>query len=94
MALTLIDDARKSGARLAPACEILEIDERTYRCWKHHDYDRRIDRKNPAIVLQRRLSDMEKQSILNLCHQPRFASLPPSQIVPQLADEGLYIVTV
>ncbi|KAB8308346.1 IS3 family transposase [Erwinia endophytica] len=28
-----------------------------------------------------------------MCHQPAYASLPPSQIVPRLADEGRYLAS-
>jgi putative transposase len=28
---------------------------------------------------------------LSLCHDPAYASLPPGQIVPRLADQGIYI---
>lgn len=31
--------------------------------------------------------------MLAICHEPRFASLPPSQIVPMLADEKRYIAS-
>ena len=93
MALTLINEARDGGARLEPACEVLEISERTYRRWLQLDYDRRIDRKNPAVAVQRRLSQAEKQQVIDVCNDARFSSLPPSQIVPRLADEGIYIAS-
>jgi len=38
-----------------------------------------------------RLSDEERQRILLTCNQREFAALPPGQIVPVLADRGLYI---
>ena len=28
-----------------------------------------------------------------VCHESRFADLPPSQIVPRLADEGTYLAS-
>lgn len=31
--------------------------------------------------------------MLAICHEPRFASLPPSQVVPLLADEKCYIAS-
>jgi transposase InsO family protein len=30
---------------------------------------------------------------LDICHQPQYASLPPGQIVPRLADQGCYIAS-
>jgi transposase InsO family protein len=42
-------------------------------------------------MVSHRLSDEERQRILLTCNQPEFAALPPGQIVPILADRGLYI---
>jgi hypothetical protein len=38
-----------------------------------------------------RLSEQERQRILLTCNEPEFAALPPGQIVPVLADRGVYI---
>jgi hypothetical protein len=38
-----------------------------------------------------RLSEEERQRILLTCNQPEYASLPPGQIVPVLADQKLFI---
>ncbi len=38
-----------------------------------------------------KLTKVEQQAILDICNEERFASLPPSQIVPMLADEGVYL---
>ncbi|WP_038257231.1 DDE-type integrase/transposase/recombinase, partial [Xenorhabdus bovienii] len=40
-----------------------------------------------------RLTPEEEQQILAVCHQPEYASLPPSQIVPRLADNGIYLAS-
>ncbi len=40
-----------------------------------------------------RLSDEERQAVLDTCNSDRFKSLPPSQIVPALADEGCYLAS-
>lgn len=39
------------------------------------------------------LSAEERQRILDIANQPRFAELPPARIVPMLADEGTYIAS-
>ncbi|MBO9484605.1 IS3 family transposase, partial [Salinisphaera sp. G21_0] len=38
-----------------------------------------------------KLSEEERQAIVDVCNSDRFKSLPPSQIVPVLADEGEYL---
>ena len=37
-----------------------------------------------------KLSVQEREQILETCNQPEYADLPPSQIVPRLADKGVY----
>jgi len=39
------------------------------------------------------LTEVERDRIVDTCNVPQFASLPPSQIVPKLADEGVYIAS-
>lgn len=51
--------------------------------------DNRKNAHRPEPV--NKLSEVERQAIVDACNSPRFQSLPPSQIVPTLADEGQYI---
>ena len=53
--------------------------------------DQRPEAKRSAP--QNKLSDDEKAAILATCNQPEYASLPPSQIVPRLADKGIYMAS-
>jgi transposase InsO family protein len=39
------------------------------------------------------LTEEERQKILETCNEPQHRSLPPSQIVPALADQGSYIAS-
>jgi putative transposase len=39
------------------------------------------------------LSAAEREAILASCNSPQFAHLPPSQIVPRLADQGRYLAS-
>lgn len=48
-----------------------------------------VERPTPA----NKLTDEECRAILEVIHQPEFKSLPPSQIVPILADQGIYIAS-
>ncbi|EQD50158.1 integrase, catalytic region, partial [mine drainage metagenome] len=40
-----------------------------------------------------KLSEIEVQAVLDACHRPDTAHLPPTQIVPRLADEGVYLAS-
>ncbi len=43
---------------------------------------------------RRRLSDPERQAVLDVLHQPRFADQPPAQVYAKLLDEGRYLCSV
>ena len=87
-AVTLIDEARSAGARLERACAEIGITRRTYSRWCQGDGVRCDGR--PAAVRPEpanKLTDAERQEIVDTMHRPEFASLPPGQVVPALADQ-------
>ena len=93
-AVKLISEAVESGARLFKACEEIGISKRTFNRWKETDseyIDKRTfcERPEPA----NKLTPEEKQEILEVVHSEKYSELPPSQIVPRLADEGRYIAS-
>jgi len=92
-ALELVDVARQTGARQAAACAEIGIDTKTYRAWKQDAVgDRRPMAERPAQP--HALTEAEQDEILDQCHRPKFASLPPAQIVTRLLDEeGRYIAS-
>jgi putative transposase len=92
--IELIETARRDGTRLIPACQVLKISARTYQRWTKNGsitMDRRPDAVRPTPA--NKLTAEERQHVLDVCHQKENASLPPSQIVPKLADEGQYIAS-
>jgi putative transposase len=90
-----IEEARAAGARLEAACELAGIDVRTLQRWQAGEGlvngDRRPEavREPPAHAL----TPQEREQILAVVNEPRFAELPPARIVPMLADEGTYIAS-
>ena len=84
-AVELIDEARANGARLKKACAELRIAQNTYRRWKAGTEDQRPYAERPAP--SHKLSAEERRHVLDLCHRPEYASLPPAQIVLHLADD-------
>lgn len=93
-AIELIKEAVVAGARQHKACGILEISSRTYQRWTQKDAvlsDRRPGAQRP--VPTNKLSPEEREEILAASNSPVFRSLPPSQIVPALADEGRYLAS-
>lgn len=90
-----ITTAHAAGARLAPACRLAGIDVRTWQRWRREgglaQGDRRPRARRP--IPAHALSFAEQETILRIIHEPRFAALPPTRIVPQLADEGRYLAS-
>ena len=90
---TLIDEAMATGARLAPACAMLGLSARTVQRWQcgaPESVDgRTLRRHEPA----HKLSADERAELLAVANSAEFAHLPPSQIVPRLADQQRYIAS-
>jgi len=86
-----IQEANKAGARLNKACQEVGISLRTYKRWYYNgkvQEDQRplCQRSTPT----NKLTPKERQNVLTVCNLPEYASLPPSQIVPDLLDKGIY----
>ncbi len=91
----MIKQATKAGSRLKPACNEAEISLRTYRRWVKADGQVQQDRRPEAIRPEpkNKLNSEEIAEILAVCNRPEYASLPPSQIVPKLVDQGIYLAS-
>ena len=93
-AVVLINKAVTAGACRIKACAELELSERTFRRWTkdgqvHADQRPLVPRPEPA----NKLSEAERATVLDTCNSEEFGSLPPSQIVPKLADQGRYLAS-
>jgi putative transposase len=93
--VALITEAVDTGAREGLAYSELGLHPRTYQRWRGADGEVMQDlrplaeRPSPA----NRLTEDERDQIVATCNAAEFASLPPSQIVPRLADRGTYIAS-
>lgn len=88
--LGLLKQAIDAGARQSRACEIIGLPARTLQRWRKSP-DRGDLRPTRAQSPPNRLSDLERQRILKTVNSPEFGHQSPCQIVPQLADRGIYI---
>lgn len=84
-----------AGARLSEACAVSGVSVRTVQRYRSPGEVRPDGRKAAAVgrVPANRLSDQERAKIVETANQPKFAHLPPSQIVPAIADEGYYLAS-
>ena len=93
--VAMVDQAVADGATRERACEVVGLSASTLRRWRPVDdtviEDGRplADRPPPA----NRYSQTERDTIVEFCNRPEYASLPPSQIVPILGDEKTFIAS-
>jgi transposase InsO family protein len=94
-----IAQACAAGARLAPACTAIGLTPRTLQRWRQAGAitadARRREHRAPAAVRipANRLSQAEREALLDVANQPEFAHLCPHQLVPALADQGHYLAS-
>ncbi|WP_102335011.1 IS3 family transposase [Vibrio breoganii] len=92
--IALIQEATNSGARLELACKEAGIGLRTYRRWLNKGTLTEDGRPNATRPEPRnKLTPTERAQIITVCNSKEFKSLPPSQIVPTLLDQGEYIAS-
>ena len=93
--LEYFDEAINTGATHQKAAQIMGISHRTLKRWRSDDgviqEDQRPESK-PGIQPHQLTVD-EEHEIIMTCNLPEYRSLPPSQIVPLLADQGIYIAS-
>lgn len=92
MILKLLTQAVERGAEQREACGILGIDPTTVQRWRKRAAggDRR---SGPLRAPRNKLTAAEYQRIRAIVTSPEFRDLPPSQIVPRLADQGIYVAS-
>lgn len=90
--MTLMVDCMAQGARQERACAAINLSERTLQRWQN-DASRADLRTTRLQMPKNALSKEERQHLLSVANSDAFADLPPSQIVPRLADKGIYIAS-
>ena len=94
--LSLITEACHGGARLAQACQQIGLSARSVQRWQRtqkKDGDRRQAGKRAYSCPSNKLKPSERQAALQMLNSEQFKDLPPSQIVPRLADQGHYVAS-
>jgi putative transposase len=93
--IELTEEACSAGARLARACKIVGLSPRTIQRYRSGEQIKPDGRKAAAVgrVPANRLRNDERAEVLVIVNQPEYAHLPPSQIVPALADEGRFLAS-
>ena len=88
-ALALIQEACKAGARKHLAAELLGLPLRTVQRWETHGIN--DHRKGSRAVPGNKMSEKEREQIMDVLTSLEFGDFNPHQIVPKLADQGIYL---
>lgn len=88
----LIVEAVVAGARRSECCKVLEFSVRTLQRWEK-DPDVGDQRCGPNTASASQLTELERAQVIEVATSVEYRDLPPSQIVPKLADLGIYIAS-
>jgi putative transposase len=91
--IALLTEAMAAGARQKPACAVIGLSVRTVQRWLDEDVVREDRRPGRRFEPANKLSEDERRRVLTVANSQAFGHLPPSQIVPRLADRGEYIAS-
>lgn len=90
--IEMVAEAATAGARQDRACAAISLSERTLQRWQRDEL--RGDQRPMRLQSPKNsLSALERQRLLAVANSDEFGHLPPSQIVPRLADQGRYIAS-
>lgn len=88
--LLLIADSVAAGCRQSDACEAINIECRTLQRWQKNTVD---GRHGPLTEPANKLSNAERALVIKTSVSAEFVNLSPHQIVPKLADSGIFIAS-
>jgi transposase InsO family protein len=88
----LVEEAVGAGARRERACETVGICVRTVARWRV-DGGGKDGRADGGVSPVHKLTEAEQAQIVAYATSPEYRDLSPRQIVPLLADEGIYVAS-
>ena len=91
--IDLLNETTTAGARQTKACEVLGLSERTLQRWQSGETVRCDQRPLRDFQPPHKLTTIERAEVLAAANSDEFGHLPPSQIVPRLADLGIYLAS-
>ena len=84
------------GVRLSLACRQIGLSCRSVQRWQRTDAaegDQRQSGKRRYVCPPNKLREEERQAVMATLNSEAFKDLPPNQIVPRLADSGIYVAS-
>ena len=92
MIVELIQEATAAGARHEVACSAMGFDARPLQRWRVNKVDD-DQRAGPKTRPKNALSEQERANVLNIVNSEEYRSKSPKQILPLLADKGVYVAS-
>ncbi len=92
MILAALTEAQQSGARLPAACAVVGISARTVERWRKRP-NAADGRCGPRRRPGNALTPAEEAEVLTVMTSADYGHLSPKQLVPRLADEGVYLAS-
>jgi putative transposase len=81
--------AQQASLGVAPVCQALALPRATYYRWRKPPESMPVVRRVP-----RALPPEERQRVLTILNDERFADLPPAEVYATLLDEGKYVCSI
>jgi len=91
--LLLCDEAISCGARQHTVCEIMGITPKTIQRWKKPIELQDDKRQTRKFIPANKITAAVRQEILSVINTVEFCDMTPNQIVPVLAERGVYIAS-
>lgn len=92
MILGAIHEAVEHGASESRSCEVVGLSSRTLQRWRAQSIGE-DNRAGPKTAPANKLSEEERQQVLSILNSEEFRDLSPWQVVPKLADQGMYVAS-
>jgi len=89
----LCDEAIAAGARQHKACGIIGITAKTIQRWKKPTKLQDDGRQKREFIPANKITQAVRQEILSVVNTAEFCNMTPNQIVPILAERGMYIAS-
>ena len=89
--LCLVDEAQSNGARMIKITPIIGFSTRTIKRWRiaNDTQDKRTTHKKHTP--SNKLTQEQRDAVIAIANNQSYKNLSPHQIVPKLADKGIYM---
>lgn len=90
-AVALVLQAQKGGCTLAKACAMIGLGVRTFERWRRNPSG--DQRRGPLGAPANKFTKAEREAVLVAANSVAYKDKSPAQIVPLLADKGVYLAS-